>query len=64
MQKKKDINKKLKKKYKGNLKIVKKFKKLQLNLERKKNKSDFTIKNNFNHKSVKKNVKILLKKIY
>ena len=61
--KKKDINKKLKKKYKGNLKIVNKLKKFQLSIERKKNKSDFVIKNNFKHNSAKKNVKKVLKKI-
>ena len=61
--KKKDINKKLKQKYKGNLKIVNKLKKFQLSVERKKNKSDFVIKNNFNHNFVKKSVKRVLNKI-
>ena len=61
--KKKDINKKLKQKYKGNLKIVNKLKKFQLSVERKKNKSDFVIKNNFKHNSVKKSVKRVLNKI-
>ena len=55
--KKKYINKKLKQKYKGDLKIVNKLKKFQLSVERKKNKSDFVIKNNFKHNSVKKSVK-------
>ncbi len=61
--KKKDINKKLKKKYKGNLKIIKKLKKFQLAVEKKKNKSDFVIKNNFKHNSVKKSVKKVLNNI-
>jgi len=56
----KEINKRLDKK--KNLKILKKFKKLQLPLEIKKKKSDFIIKNNFNNK-VKKNVKRVLEKI-
>ena len=59
----KDINKKLKKKYRNNLKIVKKLKKFQLDIERKKNKSDFIIKNNFKRNSVKKSVKKILNKI-
>ena len=61
--KKKDVEKKLKQKYRGNLKIVNKLKKFQLNVERKRNKSNFTIKNNFKHNPVKKNVKIILNKI-
>ena len=63
MQKKKDVNKRLKQKYKGNLKIVNKLKKFQLHIERKKNKSHFIIKNNFKHNSVKKSVKRILNKI-
>ena len=61
--KKKDINKKLKKRYNFNSKIIKKLKKLQLPLEIKKRKSDFIIKNNFRSISIKKNVKILKNKI-
>ena len=60
---KKDINKKLKKRHNLNLKIVKKFKKLQLPLEVKKKRSDFVIKNNFRNNHVKKNVKKVLEKI-
>ena len=56
----KEINKRLDKK--KNIKILKKFKKLQLPLEIKKKKSDFIIKNNFNNK-VKKDVKKVLEKI-
>ena len=61
--KRKDIDKKLKQKYRNNLKIVKKLKKFQLDVERKKNKSDFIIKNNFKHNSVKKSVTRVLNKI-
>jgi len=61
--KKSEINKRLKKRKNFNLKIVKKFKKLQLPIELKKRKSDFIIKNNFKNDSTKKNVKIILKKI-
>ena len=61
--KKKEINKRLKKRPNFNLKIIKKFKKLQLPLEFKKKKSDFIIKNNFKSSSIKKNVKVLKKKI-
>ena len=61
--KKKEINKRLKKRYKNNLKIVKKFKKFQLPIELKKKKSDFIVKNNFRNNKVKKNVKKILEKI-
>ena len=61
--KKKEINKRLKKKSNFNLKILKKFKKLQLPVEYKKKKSNFIIKNNFKNNSIKKNVKKILKKI-
>ena len=61
--KKKEINKRLKKKINFNLKIIKKFKKLQLPVEFKKQQSDFVIKNNFKNNFVKKNVKKVIKKI-
>ena len=61
--KKKEINKRLKKKYKSNLIIVKKLKKLQLPVEEKKKKSNYIIKNNFNDKKVKKDAKKILKYI-
>ena len=61
--KKKEIKKRLKKKFNTNLKIVKKFKKLQLSVELKKRQSDFIIKNNFRNNYVKKNVKKVLEKI-
>ena len=61
--KKNEINKRLKKRPNVNLKIIEKFKKLQLPVELKKKKSDFIIKNNFVNNSIKKNVKIILGKI-
>ena len=61
--KKKEINKRLKKKFNINSKILKKLKKLQLPVEFKKKQSDFIIKNNFKNNSVKKNVKKVIGKI-
>ena len=61
--KKKEINRRLKQKYKGNLNIIKKLKKFQLPVEFKKKKSDFIVKNNFKNNFVKKNVKRVLNKI-
>ena len=61
--KKKEINKRLIKRDNINLKIVKKLKKLQLPIELKKKKAHFIIKNNFKSPSIKKNVKVVLKKI-
>ena len=61
--KKNEINKRLKKRPNVNLKIIEKFKKLQLPIEFKKKQSDFIIKNNFRNNSIKKNVKIILGKI-
>ena len=61
--KKKEINKRLKKKFNINLKIVEKFKKLQLPVELKKKKAHFIVKNNFKNNSVKKNVKRVLEEI-
>jgi len=61
--KKKDINKRLKKRVGTNLRIVEKFRKLQLPVEFKKKQSDFIIKNNFKINSIKKNVRNVLEKI-
>ena len=61
--KKKEINKRLKKRNRKNLKIIKKFKKLQLPVEFKKKQSDFSIKNNFRNNSTKKSVRKILEKI-
>jgi len=58
--KKKEINKRLKKRYKGKLKIIKRFEKVQLPVEFKRKKSDFTIKNNFKNNKVKKSVNKVL----
>jgi len=59
--KKNEINKRLKKRYKGNLKIIKRFEKVQLPVEFKRKKSNFIIKNNFKKNNAKKNVKNILK---
>ena len=61
--KKKEINKRLKKKFNINPKIIEKFKRIQLTVELKKQQSDFIIKNNFRNNSIKKNVKKVLEKI-
>ena len=61
--KKKEINKRLKKRFNINSKIMEKFKKLQLPVELKKQRSDFIIKNNFRNNSIKKNVRKVLEKI-
>ena len=58
--KKKEINKRLKKRHNASIKILKKF---QLPVELKKKKADFIIKNNFRSNSIKKNAKIVLRKI-
>ena len=58
--KKKEINKRLKKRSNNTIKILKKF---QLPVEFKKKKADFIIKNNFKSNSIKKNVKIVIRKI-
>jgi len=60
---KKEIYKRLRKRSNFNPKILKKLKKLQLSIETKKRKSDFIIKNNFKNKSLKKNVKKVIKEI-
>jgi|TARA_B110000438_G_scaffold300171_1_gene351941 dephospho-CoA kinase len=61
--KKKEILERLKKRPNYNKKIINKLKKFQLPVEFKKKKSDFIIKNNFSNNSVKKNVKMIRKKI-
>ena len=57
------INIRLKKRGNFNLKVVKRFKKIQLPAKVKKRKSNFVIKNNFKNNSVKKNVKKIMEKI-
>ena len=59
--KKKEINKRLKKR--NNSRSVEILKKFQLAVELKKKKANFIIKNNFKSNSVKKNAKIILRKI-
>ena len=61
--KKFDILKRLKKRKNFNRKLLNKFKKIQLPLEYKKNKSKFIIKNNFTKKSVKNDIKNILREI-
>ena len=61
--KKKEINKRLKKRKNYNLKLLKKFKKIQLPLDYKKKKSNFIIKNNFTKSGIKKKLNDILKKI-
>ena len=61
--KQKEINRRLKRRSNFNLKIVEKFKKLQLPVELKKKQADYIIKNNFKNNFVKKNVKRLKEKV-
>tara|TARA_B100001758_G_C18321554_1_gene563460 strand:- start:217 stop:792 length:576 start_codon:yes stop_codon:yes gene_type:complete len=60
---KKEIYKRLKKRKNFNKQIYKKLKKIQLPLEIKKRKAKFIIKNNFTRKSVKKDIKKIIRKI-
>ena len=61
--KKSEINNRLKRRPNFNFKIFNKFKKIQLPVHFKKKKANFIIKNNFKNVSLKKNVKIIKKKI-
>ena len=60
---KKDVLKRLKKRPGFNNKLFIKFKKIQLPLDYKMKKSNFIIKNNFTNKSVKRDIKYILKRI-
>ena len=60
---KKDVLKRLKKRPGFNNKLFIKFKKIQLPLDYKIKKSHFIIKNNFTNKSVKRDIKYILKRI-
>ena len=60
---KQDIEKRLKKRTGYNSKLLKKFKKIQLNLAYKKRKSHYILKNKFTEKSVKKEIKKILRQI-
>ncbi len=61
--KKAETEKKLKKRKNVNLILIKKFKKIQLPLDYKKRKSNFIIKNDFTKKTVKREIRKILKKI-
>ena len=61
--KKSDVLKRLKKRPYFNSKLINIFRNIQLPLDYKKDKTQFIIKNNFTNKSVKKNIKDILKKI-
>ena len=61
--KREDIDKRIKKRLNFNIKIINIFRKIQLNPSFKKKKSHFIIKNTFSEKSVKKEIKKILKKI-
>ena len=61
--KKKEITKRLKKRDNFNLKLVNKFRKIQLSLEFKKKKSQFVIRNNFSKKFLKKDINRILETI-
>ena len=61
--KKSEINNRLKRRPNFNYKIFNKFKKIQLPVHLKKKKANFIIKNNFKNVSLKKNVKLIKKKI-
>ena len=60
---KKDIIKRLQKRKNFNSKLLKKFKKIQLSLDYKKKRSRFIIKNNFTSRSIKRDVQYILKQI-
>ena len=61
--KKPEILKRLKKRENYNSKLLKKFKSIQLPLNYKKNKSNFIIRNDFTKKSLKKSIKLILRKV-
>ncbi len=60
---KQDIEKRLKKRNGFNSKLLKKFRTIQLNLDYKKRKSHYILKNKFTEKSVKKDIKKILSQI-
>ena len=62
--KKNEILKKLKKRKGFNLKIYKELKRIQLSNEKKKKKSNYSIKNNFKKETLKKNISIIKRKIF
>jgi dephospho-CoA kinase len=58
---KSEVLRRLRKRENFNLKLLRKFKDIQLPLDYKRKKSQFTIKNNFTNKSIKKDIKKILK---
>ena len=58
-----EISKRLRKRKNFNKKLFYKFKNIQLSLDYKKKKSNYTIKNDFNHRTIKKYVNNILKEI-
>ena len=58
-----EILKRLKKRQNFNLKIVNRFRKIQLPLDYKRKKSNFIIKNNFTNRFLKKQIKYILNQI-
>ncbi len=59
-----EILKKLKKRQNFNLKMMNRFRKIQLPLDYKRKKSKFIIKNNFTNRFIKKQIKYILNQIY
>ena len=62
--KKKEIVKRLKRRKNFNIKLMNKFRKIQLSLEYKKKRSQFIIRNNFSNKFLKKDINRVLEKIF
>jgi len=58
-----EIHKRLKKRSNYNKKLINQFKKVQWSLQKKKDKSDLIVKNNFQHKKASKSVNNILKEI-
>ena len=58
-----EILKRLKKRQNFNSKIINRFRKIQLSLDYKRKKSNFIIKNNFTNKTIKNQVRYILKQI-
>ena len=58
-----DVLKRLRKRDYFNQKLIKKFKDIQFSLDYKKKKSKFIIKNDFTKKTIKKNIRTILKEI-
>jgi len=59
-----EILKRLKKRQNFNMKIVNRFRKIQLSLDYKRKKSNFIIKNNFTIKTIKNQVRYILKQMH